>query len=140
VCADFVLFLRIALDWDIGFLATPGIELRVHTRQLSNAFDRADNFKALRDAKLRFISANSTRLEHVGALRRAARGYTAAAMSLPVSIAARDSREEGLRALRHAVRFRPQLLLAPTIWRTAMKIVLGPRVLGYLRGLRSRPS
>ena len=40
VCGDFVLFLRIALDWDIGFLATPGVELRVHGGQISNAFDR----------------------------------------------------------------------------------------------------
>jgi len=138
VAGDLVLFLRIALDCDIAFLATPGIELRVHGGRLSNAFDQADNFRALKESKLRFLAANSARLDHVPALRRAARGYTAAAMSLPVSIAARESREEGYRVLRRAVRSRPQLVLAPRIWRAAVKVVVGPRVLRYLRSLRPR--
>jgi glycosyltransferase involved in cell wall biosynthesis len=136
VAGDLVLFLRIALDWDIAFLATPGVELRVHDGQLSNAFDEADNFRALKECKLRFLDANSTRLEHVPALRRAARGYTAAAMSLPVSIAARESRADGYRALRRAVRARPQLVLEPRVWRAAAKIAAGPRALRSLRRLR----
>jgi hypothetical protein len=137
VVGDFVLFLRIALDWDIGFLRTPGIELRIHAGQLSKAFDRADNFRAWRDSKLRFISANSARLDHVGALRRSARGYAAAALSEPVAKAAGESRMAGIRALRRAVRIWPQVIFAPRMWWTAADLVIGPRALRFVRGLRA---
>jgi glycosyltransferase involved in cell wall biosynthesis len=137
VCGDLVLFLRIALDWDVGFLEAPGIELRVHSGQLSNAYDTVDNLTALRDSKLRFLAANAARLDQVGALRRAARGYTATALSLPVSIAAGRSRAEGVSALRRAVGLQPQIVLAPPMWRAMIKLAVGPRVLRQLRRLRS---
>jgi glycosyltransferase involved in cell wall biosynthesis len=140
VCGDFVLFLRIALDWDIGFLATAGIELRAHDGQLSQTFDKADHLKALKDSKLRFLAANAARLDDVGALRRAARGHTSVALSTPASHAAHESRAAAVRALGSAVRFRPQLVVAPTFWRTASKIALGPRGLRYLSDVRTRPS
>lgn len=135
---DVVLFLRVALDWDVAFLTTPGAESRIHPGQLSNALDAVDTLTTIRDAKLRFLSSNASRLEHVGALRRDARGYTATAMSIPVSVAARESRTEAFRALRRAFRVRPQLVLEPTIWRTTVKVVAGPSVLGSLRGVRAR--
>jgi glycosyltransferase involved in cell wall biosynthesis len=133
---DFVLFLRIALDRDVAFLATAGVELRVHDGQLSNAFDTVEKLRVLEHCKLRFLSANSARLDDTAALRRAARGYTSARLSLTVSMAASDSRAEGIAALRRAVRFRPHLLLAPRTWRAAGKIVVGHRTLRYLRGRR----
>jgi glycosyltransferase involved in cell wall biosynthesis len=138
VCGDLVLFLRIALDWDVAFLASPGIEFRFHRGQLSKAYDVTDNVRALEDSKLRFLSANSARLRHVAALRRAARGYAATALSRPVSIAAGESRAEGMRALGDAVRYRPQVVIAPRMWGPITKIVVGPRALRAYRHLRSR--
>jgi glycosyltransferase involved in cell wall biosynthesis len=135
---DVALFLRIALDWDVAFLASPGVELRDHPAQLSIALDERDRFMAICDLKLRFMSDNAARLEHMGALRRAFRRFTANEMSIPISIAARESRAAGFRELSRALRCRPQLLLAPRIWRTSVKLVVGPRILRSLRDLRSR--
>jgi hypothetical protein len=135
-CGDVVLFLRVALDWDVGFLATPGVELRVHAGQLSNARDTSETAVAVCDAKLRFLSAHAARVEHVGELERALRRFTAAEMSLPVSMAARESRTAGFSAFRRALRMRPQLVLAPRTWRTGVKIAVGPRVLGRVRAMR----
>ena len=130
---DVVLFLRVSLDWDVGFLATPGVELRTHPGQLSDALDAIDTVTAVCDSKLRFLSAHAARLEHVGALPTCCRA--------PVRVvAAGESRASGFRALRRAIRLRPQLVLAPRTWRTGVKIVVGPRVLRSLRGLRSRRS
>jgi len=140
VTGDFVLHLRIALDWDIGFLATSGVELRVHDGQLSQPFDRTDRLNALRDSKLRFLSTNAARLDDVGALRRAARDHAAAELSSTASREAHESRTIAIRALGQAARDRPQLVLAPRSWRTASKIVLGPRGLRYIQSLRTRPS
>jgi len=140
VTGDLVLHLRIALDWDIGFLATSGAELRRHDGQLSTPFDRTDKLNALRDAKLRFLSANAARLDDVEALRRAAREHAAAELSKAASREAQESRTIAVRALGQAARDRPRLVLTPMFWRTASKIVLGPRGLRYFRSLRTRPS
>ena len=136
---DVTLLLRVALDWDVGFLATPGVELREHPEQLSSAFDEITTLTTVYDMKLRFLSNNETRLEHVGALRGTVRAYTAkATMGLSVSMAARKSRAEGVQTLRRAIRLRPQLLLAPRTWLVAVKLTVGPRMLRRLRGLRTR--
>jgi hypothetical protein len=137
VCGDLVLFLRIALSWDVGFLATPGVELRRHRGQISNAFDQTDQLTALKESKLRFLAANSGRLDHVPALQRAATRYTAAAMNRLPSIAAGESRDEGIRTLRQVVRDRPHAIVAPQIWRAAVKIAVGPHILRSLRGMRT---
>jgi len=136
VCGDLVLFLRIALGWDVGFVATPGVELRGHRGQVSNAFARADTLRALQESKLRFLAANSARLDDVPELRRAARRFDATAMNELPSIAAGESREAGMRALRQAVRDRPQAVVSPQIWRAAVKIAVGPKVVRSLRHLR----
>jgi glycosyltransferase involved in cell wall biosynthesis len=137
VCGDLVLFLGIALDWDVGFLATPGIDLRVHPGQLSNSFDTAEHIAELREAKLRFVAANSNRLDDVGALRRSAREYTAVAMTRPVWTATRESRSEGFRALRRAIRERPQLLFSSTVWRAAVRVAVGPRLVRSIHARRA---
>jgi hypothetical protein len=84
------------------------------------------------------MSENAARIENMGELRRAFRRFTAKEMSIPISIAARESRAAGLRELGRALGCRPQLLLAPRIWRTGVKVVVGPRMLRSLRDLRSR--
>jgi glycosyltransferase involved in cell wall biosynthesis len=137
VCGDLVLFLGIALDWDVGFLATPGVDLRVHPGQLSNEYDTAEHIAELREAKLRFVAANSTRLDDVGALRRSAREYTAVAMTRPVWTATRESRSLGFRALRGVVRERPQLLLSSMVWRAAVRVAVGPRVVRSIHARRA---
>ena len=70
---DFGLYLRIAVDADVGFPATPGVELRVHRGQLSNVFDTAD--RAMKVGGLPTSdSSRRTRLawDAVEPLRRAA--------------------------------------------------------------------
>ena len=58
------------------------------------------------------------------------------AMNELPSIAAGESREAGMRALRQAVRDRPQAVVSPQIWRAAVKIAVGPKVVRSLRHLR----
>lgn len=135
ICGDFVLFLNLALDSDVGFLSTPGVDLRMHPGQLSNSFATAEHITALRESKLRFIAAHASRLDHVGTLRRDARECTAVAMTRPVWAATRESRAEGFGALRRALRERPQLLLSTTTWRAAAHVVVGPRV---VRSIQAR--
>jgi hypothetical protein len=109
----------------------------MHPGQMSQGLDWVEKYSALLDLQLRFLAANSARVEHVGALRRDARAHATRKLSLPVSMAARESRAQGMRVLCRVARLQPRLLTAPRIWRTMVKLALGPRILSLLRELRS---
>lgn len=132
-CGDFVLYLRIALGWDVGFLATPGAELRRHGGRVSNSLDPVDSILVLEASKLRIIAENADRLAPVTPLQREARSCARRGLKSVVSIAPYTSRAHGVRLLGRVVRARPRLALTRSVWRACVKLVLGPRILARLR-------
>jgi len=147
---DYVLWLRIALAWDVAFLAAAGAAFRIHRGRLSedaygpdigmsHAF-RPDACVHAEAAKLRFITSNSERLPNVRSLRRAARRCTTREMALFVSMMANGGRADGVRAVRSVARERPRLLIAPEIWRAGVKVLVGPRTVRRLQRAMKRDA
>ncbi|HEY8216653.1 MAG TPA: glycosyltransferase family 2 protein [Acidimicrobiia bacterium] len=146
--ADYVLWMRIALHWDVEYLATPAAQRRVHPATLSKDFGAIegsdylitpDAIEVLRAAKLHFVDRHLGELRDPGALRRAARRGARRDLAVFVRGVAGHSRRGGLRALARAVRVQPTTLLDPIAWRGLAKIALGPRAsarLGRARGAR----
>jgi glycosyltransferase involved in cell wall biosynthesis len=144
---DYILWLRIALAWDVGFLATPGAAFRMHADRMSNNFGtnagaehvfEPEACLGLEVAKLRFLAANASRLPDIAALRRSTRQCTVREMVVFASTSANDGRGRGGRAISRVVRAHWALVLVPGIWRAGMKVLLGPRIVQRLRrGMRS---
>jgi hypothetical protein len=135
--ADCFLWLRIAIDWDVMYLAEPGGQRRVHPDTLSSGFGElatADYLMepaaavALRDAKLHFIETHEGRLDDPRSLRRAVtHGFRRDLAAFDQAMAGR-SRAAGFRSLARSARLAPGVLLESRTWRAAAKVVLGPRV------------
>jgi glycosyltransferase involved in cell wall biosynthesis len=130
---DVVLYLRIALGWDVGFLATPGAEFRLHAGRVSNSLDPVDSILVVEASKLRIIAENADRLAPVTPLQREARRRARRRLIMLVLVAANTSRAHGVRLLGRVVRTRPRIALTPSLWRACVKLVLGPRILAKLR-------
>ena len=127
VCGDFVLFLRIALDWDVGFLATPGVELR---RPRRSALERLRQGRHAHGAE--GLQAPIPLGERGTPGRRARRSGALPAATPRRAMSLRVDRGQRVPGGGHpgpspCVRDRPQLVLAPRIWRTAARSSLGPR-------------
>jgi hypothetical protein len=145
---DFGMWLRMALDWEMAFLAEPLAGYRVHGASHSAAFGppqgagytmRTEIVTRLRDVKLRFVERFQHRVDDVGDLReRAAR-----CMRRELLWMARNETlpERGfgrtVRALAAGLRVDPRLAAEPGAWSLLMGSVLGPRGVHLLRPRRS---
>ncbi len=135
--ADYVLWLRIALSWDVQYLATPGAVRRVHRGALSTGFGgiAGDDYVfdpaqvlELGSAKLRFVDRFADRLDDPRALRRAANRGCRRDLADAARSASSRGRRTGLRTLWSAVRARPSVVVEPWAWRALAKVIVGPRL------------
>jgi glycosyltransferase involved in cell wall biosynthesis len=140
---DYFVWLRIALDWDVQYLGTPGAQRRVHLGALSNAFGgftsgdylvEPDAALTLRAGKLRFIDAYASRLDDPRALRRAAYRGSRRDLAAFSRGAAGRSRVAGLRSLARTGRLQPGVVVDPWTWRALAKVVVGPRASARMTG------
>lgn len=139
---DYFLWLRIALDWDVQYVAEPGAQRRVHLGALSTGLGgvtggdylvEPDAALTLRAGKLRFIDAYASRLDDPRALRRwAYRGSRRDLAAFSRAVAGR-SRRDGLRALARAARLQPGFVFDPRTWRAIAKVIVGPRASARIR-------
>jgi glycosyltransferase involved in cell wall biosynthesis len=134
--ADTILWMRIALGWDVAFVHKPAAERRVHDATLSTGFGglTGDDYLfdpeavlALRRAKLRFIDRFADRLDDPAALRRAAGHGARRDAAVYVRAGANRSRRAGMAALTETLRAQPSTVLEPIFWRAVARIVAGPR-------------
>jgi glycosyltransferase involved in cell wall biosynthesis len=142
---DFGLWLRMALGWDMAFIAEPLAAYRIHPGSHSAAFGppagsgytmRTEIVTRLKEVKLRFIERFRHRLSDEDELRaRAARSmrreliWMARNETLPERRFGRT-----LRALGAGMRIDPRLVTEPAAWSLLAGSVVGPRTVGRLRG------
>jgi glycosyltransferase involved in cell wall biosynthesis len=147
---DFALMLRLALDWDVAFIAQPLADYRIHTgtytasagadAEAGGYVQGVEMILKIREVKLRFLSEHAERFPDSRALRRAAhRAATeelivrAGRLTLP-----RRKRTDTVRRLAEACRADPRVLLAPDAWRLLIGSLLGQRLRSHLRSQYSR--
>jgi Glycosyl transferase family 2 len=145
---DFGMWLRMALDWEMAFLAEPLAGYRIHGATHSAAFGpplgagytmRTEIVTRLRDVKLRFVERFRHRLEDVHDLRdRAARCMRRELiwMARNETLPERGFRPT-VRALAAGLRVDPRLAAEPSAWSLLMGSVLGPRGVQLLRPRRT---
>ena len=148
---DLGLWLRLALDWDLAFLARPLARYRIHPEAYSagaaqvtgggyiQTFDRA---VIARDVKLRFLAEHAERVTGVRALRASARRAfrqelleQAGNATLPARRATATAR-----TLVACVRLDAAVALEPAAWRLLIGSIIGPRAVSALKRLRGRPN
>jgi len=149
--ADFGLWLKVALEWEIAFLAEPLAAYRVHPGSHSALFgtytpggyvDSIDHLLKGEEIKLKLLAASNGRFPDTAALRRTALRYTRLAL---VNRAARLSEPAcrflpTARELAASVRRRPRLVLEPKAWRLLATRALGRRAVEFLKGVVEAPA
>jgi glycosyltransferase involved in cell wall biosynthesis len=145
---DFGMWLRMALDWDLAFLATPLAGYRIHRATHSAAFGpprgsgytmHTEIVKRLKEVKLRFVERFRHRLGDVDDLRaRAARSMRRELIWMARNETLPERRfRRTVRALGAGLRLDPKLAAEPAAWSLLAGSVLGPRGVDRLRTRRS---
>jgi hypothetical protein len=145
---DFGLFLRLARDWDLAFLAEPLAVYRVHGATYTAEAAAVESYgyvqgpamlRAIRDAKLRFLAEHGAGLSDRARLRRLAHRSArrqlvnrAGILTLP-----RRSRVRTARLLAGGLRLEPLLVVEPSAWRLLGASLLGPRLVEFLKTQRA---
>ena len=141
---DFGMWLRMALDWEMAFLAEPLAGYRIHGATHSAAFGPPHGagytmgkeiVTRVHDVKLRFAERFQHRLDDVADLRdRAARCQRRELiwMVRNETLPERGFRRT-VRALAAGLRIDPRLAVEPNAWSLLMGSVLGPRGVHLLR-------
>lgn len=148
---DLGLWLRLALDWDIAYLARPLARYRIHADAYSAGaadvtaggyIQRAHRIENVRDVKLRFLREHGHRLQNIAALRSAAvRAFRRELVEQAGNATLPDRRfTSTVRVLADYSRLDRGVLLEPSAWRLFAGSVLGPRVVTALKRLRGRPQ
>jgi len=149
--ADFGLWLKVALEWEMAFLAGPLAAYRVHPGSHSALFgtympggyvDTVELVLKGEEIKLNLLNGASARLPDAPALRKAALRYTRLAL---VNRAARLGEPEcrflpTARELAASARRRPRLVLEPKAWRLLLTRALGRRAIAFLKGAVEAPA
>ena len=145
---DFGMWLRMALDWDLAFLATPLAGYRIHRATHSAAFGpprgsgytmHTEIVKRLKEVKLRFVERFRHRLRDVDDLRaRAARSMRRELIWMARNETLPERRfRRTVRKLGAGMRLDPKLAAEPAAWSLLAGSVLGPRGVDRLRTRRS---
>jgi glycosyltransferase involved in cell wall biosynthesis len=147
---DLGLWLRVALDWDVAFVAEPLAAVRSHGSMLSStagffAHDRYvqgfDMVRMARDAKVRFLRSNEARFPDVDLLldeaeRVARRHMLGAVWNLRVGA---QRVRPSLGMLARGIRTEPRLLGDPATYGVLGAIFLGPTIGERARARLYRP-
>jgi glycosyltransferase involved in cell wall biosynthesis len=147
---DFALMLRLALRWDIAFVAAPLAAYRIHDRTYTSAagaeavaggyIQGTAMITALRDAKLRFLDAHAAAFEDSDRLRRLARRVMRRDLVARVGRSVPDrGAAPTIAALGRDLRLDPLIALEPAAWRLVAANLLGRRLRGVLRTLLRTP-
>jgi glycosyltransferase involved in cell wall biosynthesis len=145
---DFGMWLRMALEWDMAFLAEPLAGYRIHGATHSAAFGppqgagytmRTEIVTRLRDVKLRFVERFRHRLDDIDDLRdRAARCRRRELIWMARNETLPERRfAETVRALAAAMRVDLRLAAEPGAWSLLAGSLLGPRGVDLVRPRRS---
>ena len=142
-------WMRVALGWDIAFLARPLARYRVHTGAYSAGaaavtdggyIQGVDRIQTFLDVKLRFVEENRHRLSGVRGLRdRAHRAFRRELLE-QAAHATFPQRRIGatLGALRACARLDGAIVREPAAWRLLAGAAIGPRAASVVRRARRR--
>lgn len=144
---DFGLWLRMAVDWRMGFLARPLAHYRIHGASQTSAFGPPQGTGYVRgvdwvderlDVKLRFLESYGDRLGDVRRLRRLAEQARRDELLVMVRKQTLPERKPAatVRSLARATRVEPRLVLEGAAWRLVVASLLTPRVVDRLKTLR----
>jgi hypothetical protein len=148
---EFGVWLRLALDWDIAFVAKTIAVYRLHANTYTSHNARVtgggyvqapETIENVYDVKLRFLAENGHRLADVRGLRRDARG---ALTSQLVDYAGHMTLPERrlrttLRVLGGCARRDPRVSVAPGAWRLVAGSILGRRLTERVKRHLRTPS
>jgi hypothetical protein len=148
---DFGLWLRMAVDWDVAFVARPLADYRIHRGAQSAAFGppvdagygAGEEWVAKREQlKTRFLDEHGHRLEDAAALRRLLPGSRRRDLLGLVRKATVPERNpaETLRMLRWAAGVDPRVLSEADTWRLLAASLLSPRVFARVQRLRRQST
>jgi glycosyltransferase involved in cell wall biosynthesis len=148
---DLGLWMRMALDWEMAFIASPLATYRIHADAYSVAgadateggyIQTAERVVKSREVKLRFIEENAERVDDPADLRRrAGRRFM---HELLVHAAHATLPERRLRAtlgaLAACARLDARVVAKPAAWRLLAGGILGRRGVSVVKRLRRRPQ
>jgi glycosyltransferase involved in cell wall biosynthesis len=142
-CADFGLWLRLALRSDVAFIGDPILSYRVHGATVSAGLAAVEHdgytfsremISSLCNVKLGVIDEGAGRLSRTRRMRRTARSVRRASLLSDVGARQPERRiRPTLGSLASAVRIDPSLLVDPHAWRFLVATLVGPRVAGLVR-------
>jgi hypothetical protein len=141
---EFGVWLRLALDWDIAFLATRVATIRIHDRSYtaSNAsvttggyIQGAGTIQSLYDVKLRFLREHGDRLADAARLRKVARTSFASQLVNYAGHVTLPERRLGptVRTLFTFTKREPRVATSAGAWRLVVGSVLGPRLVDAIK-------
>lgn len=144
---DFSMWLRMALDWDMAFLAAPLAQYRIHSSSETAAFGPAGAqgyvqgaglVKEMQEIKLRFLDSHRATLGDTERLGRLARRTTRRHLVGVVRNTTVPQRKllPTLRLLADVVGLDRRILLEPSAWRVLLGSVIGGRGVANLKKLR----
>ncbi len=148
---DLALWLRVALDWDVAFVARPLATYRIHTGAYSaGAADVTDGgyiqgverIQRIWEAKLRFLREHRERLEHCLLLRARAKHAFRRELLEQAAHASFPERRLGrtARTLAECARLDGAVVLEPAAWRLLVASILGPRAVAFVKRVLGRPQ
>ena len=153
---EFAVWLRLALDWDVAFVARNVAVYQMHagTYSASNAhvtaggyIQNVDTIEKIYAVKMRFLDEYGGRLDDIGRLRREARNALRRQLVNYIGHATFPERRFGttIRVIIDCVRREPKVVADAGAWRLLAGSVLGPRLVAYIKSRRrkrtpARPS
>ena len=152
-CPDFGLWLRMAVEWDAGYIGDPMIRCRVHGASASASDGIGDlapegyffsprMIDSLYHVKVRFLDEFGGGIRDADALRRVATSVYHAALIAVASRAGRPdaSRMPRLGRLAEAVRREPRMAADWRTWRFVASTLAGPQVVDRVQTWRRRAA
>lgn len=147
---DLALWLRVALDWDIAFVARPLATYRIHTGAYSAGaadvtvggyIQGVERILKIREAKLRFLSEHGERGVHGLLLRACAKRAFRRELLDQAAHATFPDRRLGptARTLAECARLDGAVVLEPAAWRLLVASILGPRAVAFVKRVLGRP-
>jgi Glycosyl transferase family 2 len=144
-------WMRVALDWDVAFLARPLARYRIHGGAYSAGaadvteggyIQGTDRIEKFREVKLRFLDEHGHRLAGVPRLRAAARRAFRRELLEQAQHATFPDRRltPAARALRACARLDARIVLEPAAWRLLVAGLIGPRAVIALKRALRRPG
>ena len=144
---EFGVWLRLALDWDIAFVAKTVAIYRMHTSSYTSGnasvtgggyIQGPDTIQNIYDVKMRFLEEHGRRLADVRRLRRDARRALRLQLVNYAGHVTLPQRRlvETIRTLGDCARREPRLILEPGAWRLLAGSVLGPGLVERIKRRR----